>query len=86
MFTLITDCDEFMKFKDKKKKLSLYFNKENGKIVTIDFLDDNSGGGFTIEYPDDLLLPISPFTFEMIDKEVLEFMKNVVITENRYFL
>lgn len=86
MFTLITDCDKFMKFKDKKKKWSLYFNKENGKIVTIDFLDDNNGCGFTIEYPDDLLLPISPLCFEMIDKELLEFMKNVVITENRYFL
>lgn len=86
MFNLITDCDDFMKFKDKKKKWSLYFNKENGKIVTIDFLDDNSGGGLTIEYPNDLLLPISPSCFETIDKEVLEFMKNVVITENRYFL
>ena len=82
MFNLIIDCDKFMKFKDKKKRWSLYFNKENGKIVTIDFLDDNSGGGFTIENANQIeLMEFSDFEAFMIEKEVLDFMRYVVLTE-----
>lgn len=76
MWSLITDCDEFMKFKDKELNATLYFNKENNKIVSVDAFDDTSGGGFTIDVD-----KIDPYIIKCIDNKVLNFINQVLETE-----
>ena len=77
MWTLITDCDGFMKFKNKSRNLTLYFNKTDNRISSVDVFDDESGSGLTIERVDRL----DPELSELIDNEVLKFISSVLETE-----
>ena len=77
MWSLITDCDEFMKFKDKEFNITLYFNKENNKIVSVEAFDNEYGGGFTIKDVN----KIDPYIVKCIDNKVLNFINQVLETE-----
>ena len=79
MWTLITDCDNFMKFYNKYKNVYLYFNKENNKIISIDILDNQTGSAITIE-------ELDLFNLEKIighDYDVYKFIITVLEVEEK---